>query len=50
MKDLELPEDSRGSFARTIENILTPAECKALIGSTEKMGYEQALVNIGQGQ
>ena len=49
MKDLKLPVEAEGRFARTIENLLTAEECKAWIASTEKMGYQEALVNVGSG-
>ena len=48
--DLDLPNESKGKFARTIEHILTDEECKALVEATEKIGYEPALVNIGNGK
>ena len=49
VKDITLPPEARGQFARTIENLLTAEECRAMIASTEKMGYEEALVNVGYG-
>ena len=45
------PGDVRaGKFAVTIEDVLSPAECIALIEATESRGYDQALVNIGGGR
>ena len=48
--DLKLPSGNEGKFARTIEHLLTDEECKAMIASTEKLGYEQAMINIGGGK
>ena len=30
-----------------LDNVFTPEECEEYIKKTEKMGYEQALVNVG---
>ena len=48
--DLELPSESQGKFARTIEGLLTKEECEAMIAVTEGIGYEPAMVNIGNGK
>ncbi|KAJ3341842.1 hypothetical protein HDU93_003963 [Gonapodya sp. JEL0774] len=34
----------------TIDNLVTPAECEALIHHTERLGYTQALLNVGGGR
>ena len=49
MTDLPVPKEFEGKFARTIDNFLTEEECKAVIASCEKRGFEQALINMGGG-
>jgi hypothetical protein len=36
-------------FGITLENIMTPDECKELIATSEKMGFEEAMVNTMPG-
>ncbi|KAI9101747.1 hypothetical protein DFS34DRAFT_428543 [Phlyctochytrium arcticum] len=40
---------STDNNAFTLHPILTPEECKRLILATEQLGYEQALLNVGNG-
>ncbi|KAJ3126540.1 hypothetical protein HK098_007440 [Nowakowskiella sp. JEL0407] len=37
-------------IAFTLDNILTASECEVFISETEKLGYDQALLNIGGGR
>lgn len=37
-------------FAISVDNVLTPAECSALIAATEETGYSPALINVGNGR
>jgi len=36
-------------YACTLDNVLSPGECEALIAETEKKGYTAALLNMGDG-
>lgn len=47
--DLPVPVEFEGKFARTIDNFLTEEECKGIIASCEKQGFEEALINMGGG-
>lgn len=40
----------RRQFAVVIDNLLTAEECAQWIADTEAIGYEQALVNVGNGK
>lgn len=40
----------RRQFAVVIDNLLTPEECAQWIADTEAIGYDQALVNVGNGK
>jgi predicted 2-oxoglutarate/Fe(II)-dependent dioxygenase YbiX len=39
-----------GKFAIVIHNVFTPDECEALIARAEENGFDQALVNVGNGR
>jgi len=42
--------EGTGKFAVVVHGVFTPEECAALIARSESAGYEQALVNMGNGQ
>ena len=49
---IELPFDyckHHGKWVVIIRNVLTPEECDELVKFSEEVGYEDALVNIGNG-
>ncbi|KAL8601955.1 hypothetical protein ACOMHN_008447 [Nucella lapillus] len=49
-EDIDLPDDQKNKLAFVLHNVFTPKECKEYIKMTEKKGYEQAQVNIGDGR
>ncbi|XP_060601017.1 uncharacterized protein LOC132754407 [Ruditapes philippinarum] len=49
-EDVTLPDCFKGKLAFVLRNVLTEKECKDYIKKTEKMGYTDALVNIGGGR
>ncbi|XP_045202904.2 uncharacterized protein LOC123556340 [Mercenaria mercenaria] len=49
-EDITLPECFKGKLAFVLRNVFSDKECKDYIKKTEKMGYEDALVNVGGGR
>ncbi|WAQ99481.1 hypothetical protein MAR_023854 [Mya arenaria] len=49
-EDVNLPNDFKEKLAFVLYNVLTKEECEDYIKRTEKMGYEDALVNVGGGR
>lgn len=49
-EDLKLPKCFSSRLAFMLYNVLSKEECDALIKHTKKMGYEEALVNVGFGR
>jgi len=47
--DVSLPANQQ-KLAFTLKSVFTEEECKAFIATTEKKGYQPALVNIGGGR
>lgn len=39
-----------GKFVCTLDGVLTQEECSSLISYSESVGYEQALLNVGNGE
>ncbi|KAL4230857.1 hypothetical protein ACF0H5_011231 [Mactra antiquata] len=49
-EDVTLPKCFKGKLAFVLYNVFTKEECADYIKKTEKMGYSDALVNIGLGK
>ncbi len=47
---LNPPNSESRQLAFTLENVLTAEECKQLIEGSERIGYTEALINIGANQ
>lgn len=48
---VKLPWNLGSSYlAVVLENVFTPQECDQLISTSERQGYQQALVNVGGGR
>ena len=44
------PKSNGENFAIVILGVCTPRECEILIEESERVGYEPALVNVGNGK
>ncbi|XP_033751897.1 probable prolyl 4-hydroxylase 3 [Pecten maximus] len=49
-EELKLPKCFSSKLAFMLYNVFSKEECDALIKHTQKMGYEEALVNVGFGR
>jgi hypothetical protein len=49
-ESLGLQFHGSSAFAGIIRNVFTRSECEQMIALTERLGYEEALVNVGYGR